>query len=104
MEKFLKPEISLTWLSNYLDTNPKYLSQIIRDYKNNNFNGYINTLRIDYITKKLHKTSSYREYKISYLAKECGFSSVQVFVIAFKKETGITPSYFIDHLKKNKEI
>ncbi len=100
-EKFLKKDISLTSLSHQLNTNPKYLSEIIRIHRNNNFNGYINSLRINYIVQKLYHDIKYREYKISYLAEECGYTSSQVFVIAFKKETGITPSLFIERLKND---
>ncbi|GAA5091054.1 hypothetical protein GCM10023210_17940 [Chryseobacterium ginsengisoli] len=97
-KKFLKKDISLPWLANYANVNTKYLSQIIRNEKDNNFNGYINQLRINYILRKLYESPVYREYKISYLAEECGFASAQVFVIAFKKETDLTPSYFIQNL------
>ncbi|PZR21670.1 MAG: hypothetical protein DI535_27855 [Citrobacter freundii] len=96
--RFLKKDISLTSLAHQQGTNPKYLSEIIRIHKSQNFNGYINKLRIDYIVKKLYESPKYREYKISYLASECGYASPQVFVIAFKKETGVTPSYFIERL------
>lgn len=100
-EKFLKKDITLTWFANYLSVNPKYLSPIIKAHKNNNFNGYINKLRIDYIIRKLYENPVYREYKVSYLAEECGYASPQVFAIAFKKETELTPSYFIENLKNN---
>lgn len=100
-EKFLKKDINLTYLSHQSNTNPKYVSEIIRVHKNNNFNGYINNLRINYIVQKLYHDIKYREYKISYLAEECGYTSSQVFVIAFKKETGVTPSYFIENLKND---
>ncbi len=100
-EKFLKKDINLTYLSHQINTNPKYLSEIIRVHKNNNFNGYINNLRINYIVQKLYDDIKYREYKISYLAEESGYTSSQVFVIAFKKETGVTPSYFIENLKND---
>lgn len=100
-EKFLKKDITLTWFANYLNVNPKYLSPIIKAHKNNNFNGYINKLRIDYIIRKLYENPVYREYKVSYLAEECGYASPQVFALAFKKETEITPSYFIENLKNN---
>ncbi|MCT4326163.1 helix-turn-helix domain-containing protein [Elizabethkingia anophelis] len=99
-EKFLKKNITLSFLSYQLDTNSKYLSQIINQYKKQNFNSYINHLRINYILHKLHKDPLYREYKISYLATECGYASSQVFIHAFKKETGMTPSYFIYNLKQ----
>lgn len=98
-EKFLKKEISLTSLASSLDTNPRYLSEIIKQYKEKNFNNYLNGLRIQYITQLLYKEPIYREYKITYLAEYCGFASREVFAIAFKKETGVTPSYFISQLR-----
>jgi len=99
-EKFVKKEVNLTWLANKLNTNTKYLSEIIKIYRDKNFTDYINGLRIQYIIHKLYNDSQYREYKISYLAEECGFSSSQVFVNAFKKINEVTPSYFIEKLKQ----
>ncbi|MBB6330095.1 YesN/AraC family two-component response regulator [Chryseobacterium sediminis] len=101
-EKFLKKDLTLTSLSNSLATNPRYLSEIIKQYKNKSFNNYINGLRIQFITNKLYDTPIFREYKISYLAEACGFSSREVFAVIFKKETGVSPSYFINQLKKEK--
>lgn len=85
-EKFLKKEINTSWLASNLNTNPKYLSETINTYKGKNFTNYINGLRIDYIVRKLYNDPKYREYKISYLAEECGYASSQVFVIAFKNK------------------
>ncbi|AZA53962.1 helix-turn-helix domain-containing protein [Chryseobacterium sp. G0201] len=100
-KKFLKNEISLSSLSNSLQTNPRYLSEIIKHYKGKTFNNYINGLRIQYIIDILNETPIYREYKISHLATVAGFSSREVFAIIFKKETGVNPSYYISQLKKN---
>jgi len=97
--KYLRKDINLTWLSNHLNTNTRYISEVIKIHRNKNFNSYINGLRIQYITNKLMNDPVYREYKISYLSEECGYASTQVFVIAFKKETGVTPSRFIEQLK-----
>jgi len=99
-EKFLKNELNLTWLANHLNTNPKYLSEVINRFKGKNFSNYINHLRIRYIVTKIKENAAYREYKISYLAQECGYASPQVFVIAFKKETGVPPSAFIESISK----
>src|SRR5690606_36741714 len=99
-DKYLRKDISLTWLANHLNTNTKYLSEIIKIHKNKTFSNYINGLRINYIVHKLVEEPLYREYKINYLAEECGYASRQVFIIAFKKETGFTPSYFIENLNK----
>lgn len=102
-DKFLKPEISMNLLASHFKTNATYLSKIINKSKNQNFNNYINSLRISYITNKLYHEKKYREYKISYLAEECGYASTQVFVIAFKNEHGVTPSYFIKQLKSDSD-
>lgn len=97
--KYLKKDIDLVSLARRLGTNSKYLSEIIRQHKEKTFTNYINGLRIDYITHQLYEEATYREYKINHLAVECGFASRQVFISAFKKETGVTPSYFISQLK-----
>jgi len=87
------------YLANLLNTNTKYLTEIIRQHTGKNFNNYINGLRIQYITEKLYHDPKYREYKISYLAEESGFSSREIFAVTFKKETGVSPSYFIAKLQ-----
>lgn len=99
-EKFLKKDVNLTWMANKLNTNTKYLSEIIKVHREKSFTDYINGLRINYIIHKLYNEPQYREYKISYLAEECGYASSQVFVQAFKKINEVTPSYFIEKLKK----
>lgn len=98
-KKYLRKDLSLTWIASSLTTNPKYLSEVIKTYKNHNFTSYINELRINYIIKMLYENPVYREYKITYLAEECGYVTPRVFVNAFKQQTGFTPSYFIEQLK-----
>lgn len=99
-QKFLRKNLTLSYMSDLFNTNPRYLSQIIHNHKGQNFNNYINRLRINYISDRLYNVIIYREYKVSYLAEECGYASPQVFINAFRKETGMTPSYFIKELKK----
>jgi len=103
-EKFLRKDITIGLVAGQMNTNAKYLSEIIRNQKLMNFNNYINTLRINYIVHKLYNEPKYREYKVSYLAEECGYASSQVFVIAFKKVSGVTPSYFIQSLKEDHSL
>ncbi|MCY0969705.1 helix-turn-helix domain-containing protein [Chryseobacterium wangxinyae] len=100
-QKFIRKDLTLTSIANELNTNTRYLSEIIKQHKGKNFNNYLNSLRIEYITNKLYENAVYREYKISYLAEESGFSSRVVFAKIFKQETGVTPSYFIESLKKD---
>lgn len=101
---FLKNDISLAKLATKVDVNTKYLSHILNHYKNQDFNNYINTLRIKYILKKLVEEEEYLKYKIAYLAEESGFSSHSRFSAAFKQITGTTPSSFIDNRKKELKL
>lgn len=98
--KFTNKEMSLAMLAASLDTNTKYLSEVINRHYHDNFNTYINKLRINYIMDKLKSEPAYLNYKISYLAAESGFSSHSSFATIFKSITGIAPTTFIDFLKE----
>ncbi len=99
-QQFLSSTLSLSSLASSMNVNYNYLTLTIKKYKKNNFNGYINQLRIDYIILKLKQNPEYLNYKISYLAEECGFSSHTVFTRIFIEKTGIPPSKFIEYVKK----
>ncbi|KAA0128089.1 AraC family transcriptional regulator [Chryseobacterium sp. SN22] len=99
----ISPDISLQSLAKKLDTNTKYLSEIINKHKQKNFNAYINELRINYITCKLKESNVYRNYKIKYLAEESGFSTHSAFAAAFKTVNGISPAHYIQLLNHKEE-
>lgn len=101
-DKFTNKSINLSALSVLLETNSKYLSYVINKHKKKDFNGYINELRIFYIIKKLEQSPTYLNYKISYLAEECGFSSHSKFTAVFKTVTGMSPSSFMQFLIKDR--
>lgn len=101
-EDFLSPNMSLNVLAKKLGTNTKYLSETINTCKGKNFNTYINELRINYILTKLNNDPVYRNYKISYLAEECGFSSHSLFASVFKTVVGISPINYIRILNEKR--
>ena len=98
-QKFLQPDITLTGLAKSLDTNTKYLSDVINRNKQVNFNQYINDQRIHYLIEKMKAEPKYLNYKMYYLAEECGFSSQSSFSTVFKSVTGLSPLSFIKFLK-----
>jgi AraC-like DNA-binding protein len=102
-KRFVSKDISLAVLAGQLDSNTKYLSEIINTHYNVNFNTYINKLRINYIIDKLKTDPNFINYKISYLAENCGFSSHSSFATVFKSITGISPVKFIELLNEEKE-
>lgn len=101
--QFTIPSLNLSSLAVDLQTNTKYLSYIINTHKGKDFNNYINDLRVYYIMKVIQNNPEYLNYKISYLSTECGFSSHSKFTHVFKNTTGLTPSAFLNHVRKSNQ-
>ena len=97
---YLKPDVSLNDYASKIEVNQKYITYVIRKHWDINFPGYINQLRINYIVRLIKSDSKYLQYKISYLANLCGFSSHSRFSAIFKEVTGISPSSFIAKVRK----
>ncbi|WP_449399366.1 helix-turn-helix domain-containing protein [Chryseobacterium wanjuense] len=83
-----------------MGTNSNYLSQVINEYKEVNFNKYLSELRIHYITNLLFENREYLKYGIETLAKECGIASRQNFSDLFYEINGIRPTDFIRKRKQ----
>ncbi len=100
--KFTDKQMSLPILAGILKTNTKYLSHVLNTYLNKDFNTYINELRIKYIIEKMEQDEKFKNYKLSVLAEECGFSSHSKFSAVFKSVTGFSPSTFLQYLEESK--
>lgn len=101
-KRFLNKNMSLANLAAQLDTNTKYLSEIINKYKGKNFNMYINELRVNHIAYLLKEDPVYLNYKVSYLAEVSGFSSHSSFTTVFKSITGMSPNAYIQQINQQK--
>jgi AraC-like DNA-binding protein len=95
---FLDATITVQKMATNLNTNSKYLSKIIKEYKGKSFVQYINDLRIDYAIIELKNDSKLRNYTIQALAIEFGFNNAESFSTAFYKKNSIKPTYFIKEL------
>ncbi|MEP0265028.1 helix-turn-helix domain-containing protein [Dokdonia sp.] len=101
---FLQKDITLAVLAKKCTTNTKYLPRVISAYKDKSFVNYINNLRIDYILKELKDNTTLQKYTIKTISEEAGFNTSESFATAFKKKTGIRPSFYIRNLKKEEII
>jgi YesN/AraC family two-component response regulator len=99
-EKYREKDITLPKLASMFDSNIVYVSKIISHHKHKKSIDYINDLKIDYIINQLQSNSRVRNYTNKALGEEAGFSTTQHFTRAFSKNTGISPTYFIQKLKK----
>ena len=119
----LKPEVELAILNNlenfenthqYLDkgmnlnkvalrlkTNTKYVTTILLDHRDKGIIEYISDLKIDYIVERLKTEKKYRNYTNEALGDISGFGSTQIFTKTFKSRTGMSPTWFIQELKKS---
>lgn len=97
---FLEKGLTRYALSETFGTNESYLSKVINTYKGNNFNGYLNQLRIGYITQLLRESSKYRNYSVEALSNECGFTDRSRFSKAFTEMNGLSPVEFIAQLNR----
>ena len=101
---FIKKDVNLNKLAKEFDTNTKYLSEIIKSYKNKNFNQYLNELRINYLIDQLNSNDKVLNTKVSYLASDIGFSSHSTFTTLFTQYIGQSPSEYIKALKEKKKL
>jgi len=100
--EFVENGLTLNKLAIKFNTNSNYLSQVINEYKEVNFNRYLSELRINYITNKLYNDKVYLSYKIETLAEKCGIASRTNFSNLFQEINGIRPIDFIK--KRNQDL
>lgn len=97
--EYTSQNLKLNQLAEEFETNVKYLSAIINKYKEKNFSDYLNDLRVEYAISKLNKDKRFIKFTIKAIAMECGFNTAESFSKAFRKKTGIYPSFFIKELE-----
>ena len=90
---FLNQDCSIEKLAKEINTNRQYLSKIINEKFETSFNNFINTYRIKEACKML-LDSEYDKYTIESIGEIAGFNNRATFNTAFKKITGVTPSFF----------
>jgi AraC-like DNA-binding protein len=90
---FINEKLSIEDIALKLDTNTKYISQIINETYNKNFYNFINFYRIEE-AKRLLISAENDKYSILGIAHSVGFVSKSTFNVAFKSYTGMTPTEF----------
>lgn len=93
---------SLDRLSQLVDSNPKYVSQVINERMKCNFATYLGRMRIQEICKRITDTEHYGNITMEAIAQDVGISSYSTFYRLFKKVTGLTPSQYV-HISRGGE-
>jgi AraC-like DNA-binding protein/tetratricopeptide (TPR) repeat protein len=100
-EEFCISEFSLNMLAKMVNSNTKYVSQIINETYGKNFRTFINEYRIKEARKRMME-DKYANQTIQSIAESVGYKSSTNFILAFKKTTGITPSIYQKLAKTDK--
>lgn len=98
-ETFLDPNFKLAFVAKKLNTNTAYLSQYFNQVMQKTFSEYTQELRIQYVLQKLINTTYFRKYTLQAIAEEVGYKDANTFVRVFKRQTGLSPNYYIEKLK-----
>ncbi|MGB0882564.1 MAG: helix-turn-helix domain-containing protein [Vicingaceae bacterium] len=91
---YLDEALTIHSLATKLDTNSKYLSQLINTEFKKSFVVFVNEYRVNE-AKLLLKDEKNKNLTIEGIGYEAGFKSKSAFNSAFKKFTGDTPSSFL---------
>lgn len=94
---FLDAGISLDTLSNILNTNRNALSAVINAHYNKHFNMLINEYRINEVIQLLAE-NHHKRFTLEAISKQVGFGNRASFNAAFKKITGVTPTFYINNM------
>lgn len=88
------PDMSLSTVAAVLKINPNYVSTAIKEIYGVNFKTFVNRYRIEEACRRFADKENYGKFTIAYIAAECGFKSVNNFIVTFKKEVGLSPKQY----------
>lgn len=98
-ESYLDPNFKLAFVAKKLNTNTAYLSHYFNQVMQKTFSEYTQELRTHYVLQKLKDAPYFRKYTLQAIAEEVGYKDANTFVRVFKKQTGISPNYYIEKLE-----
>jgi AraC-like DNA-binding protein len=89
-DNYGNPDLSLNYLSDRFDINPKYLSKLFKDEIGEKFLDLLITYRIDKAKQLMQETDK----PIQEISEEVGYTNYNSFNRAFKNVVGVSPSDF----------
>ena len=90
---YKQTDLRITTVSECLKTNRTYVSRLINEEFNINFNEFVNRYRVKEARELLNSRNNYL-YTMELIAEKSGFGSVNSFTRVFKELEGVTPGQF----------
>lgn len=101
LKVYLRFHVTIQDLSREIGINRTYLSNFINETYGENFNNWINGLRINEAKYKILTTS---EDSLSEIARKVGFADLAHFSKIFKRKEGISPSDWKNKISKTMRL
>jgi len=98
---YLNKDLKIWEVSKMINSNRTYVSGIINKHYGMNFFFYFNHYRVKEARRML-ETESFDSYTLEHIGDLSGFGSLNSFIRAFQKETGITPGKYREDRKVRK--
>lgn len=94
-EVIIQPDFTVEKLAQNISTGQKYVSQVINETFECNFNTLLGRYRIREACRRFNDPQRYGSYTIESIARDLGFKSRSNFATTFKKHTGLNPSEYL---------
>ena len=99
---YLDSSLTLRDIADRLNTNTKYLSQVINHHVGSNFHTFINGYRIEEVKEKI-LDDKYSSLTLFGIALQCGFKNKSTFYKVFRDKVGMTPKAYLKNIASQQE-
>ena len=100
---YLDSKLNLPQLADLLNTNTKYLSQVVNHHYGNNLQQFINQYRVEEAKSRL-VDPEYGNLTYFAIGQLCGFKNKSTFYKVFKKFTDCTPHEFVVRARRRRAV
>ncbi len=97
---YINPDLRITSIAEILGTNRTYISRLINEEFNMNFNEFVNQFRVKE-AESLLNGNEHDAYTLDFIAEKSGFGNTNSFTRSFKEINGLTPGRY--RLNRQKE-
>jgi PAS domain S-box-containing protein len=96
-EPFKNKQLQVADVAEFLGIPARKIGEIIKKCEDKSFSEFVNTYRTNAVIKMMESPDN-QHITIEAISQMCGFNSKSVFNVAFKKETGKTPSQYLEEI------
>ena len=94
-DEYCSPDFSVERLASLIDSNARYVSEVLNDVIGKNFRTLLNEYRIRKAMMRLDDPENYGNLTIKAISESVGYKSQSTFISVFTNITGLKPSIYL---------